>query len=214
MPIQTRHHCAFPYRRAAAWVFAWAVVLAPTGILQMENLRAQSDSENVVVSLNITNSAVPINVIAIPEKRIPTTGNNSTHLNIEVRQPGSTTDVFSGTVITTANGTYSGINLTNVSNGGTYDITAKGYSHLRRKKTNTTITSGGTIDFTSAGASPLLSGDVNGGTGDNKVNGIDLTLIVGGLNGSDERLDLNRDTKVNGIDLTNAVDNINKTGDS
>ncbi|HVW66409.1 MAG TPA: hypothetical protein VHA78_01615 [Candidatus Peribacteraceae bacterium] len=201
-------------RRIAAWTVAWAVVLAPTVFLQMQNLHAQiSDGENVVVSLNIANSAVPINVIAIPEKRIPSTGNNSTHLTIEVRQPGETSYVFSGTVITTANGTYSGVQLTNVSDGATYDITAKGFSHLRRKESNVTITSGSTIDFTANGTNPLLSGDVNGASGDNKVNGIDLTLIVGGLNGSNERLDLNQDTKVNGIDLTNAVDNLNKTGD-
>ena len=43
---------------------------------------------------------------------------------------------------------------------------------------------------------------------------IDLSLIVGGLLGSDERLDLNQDTRVNGIDLTNAVVNLNHTGAS
>lgn len=202
-------------RRTAAWTAAWMLVLVPTAYLQTENLHAQlSDGENVVVSLNIANAAVPINIIAIPEKRIPSTGNDSTRLSIEVRQPGSTDDVFSGTVVTTAYGTYSGVDLTNVSDGGTYDITAKGYSHLRRKESNVTIASGATIDFTSNGTNPLLSGDVNGASGDNKVNGIDLTLIVGGLGGSGERLDLNRDGKVNGIDLTNAVANLNKVGDN
>jgi hypothetical protein len=96
---------------------------------------------------------------------------------------------------------------------GTYDVTAKGYSHLRRKKSNVSMSDLFTLDFTDGGANKLLSGDVNSTNGDNKVNGIDLTLIVNNLTGSDERTDLNQDTRVNGIDLTNAVANLNLTGD-
>jgi hypothetical protein len=97
---------------------------------------------------------------------------------------------------------------------GTYDVTAKGYSHLRRKKSSVALSDNITIDFTDASTNKLLSGDVNSTNGDNKVNGIDLSLIVAGLLGSSERLDLNRDGQVNGIDLTNAVANLNVTGDS
>ena len=60
----------------------------------------------------------------------------------------------------------------------------------------------------------LLSGDVNSASGDNLVNGIDLTLVIGDLTGSTERYDLNRDGVVNGIDLTNAITNLTETGDS
>lgn len=150
-------------------------------------------------------------LIAIPEKRIPTVNNDSTHLTVEVRNPGSQTPLESQLVTTRSNGTYSGVTL-NV-DPGTYDFTVKGYSHLRLRKRNVAFPYGDTIDFTDGGTHKLLSGDVNSTNGDNKVNGIDLTLIVAGLLGISERLDLNQDGKVNGIDLTNAVTNINVTGD-
>ena len=159
-------------------------------------------------------SGATIDFIALPEKRIPTTGNDSTIATIEVRNPGDTDIRFSGSVVTTSNGTYSGLVISNIADSGTYDITVKGYSHLRKKKTSVTINSGMTIDFTDAGTAKLLSGDVNAASGDNKVNGIDLALIVSGLSGSDNRLDLNQDTTVNGIDLTNAVSNLNVVGDT
>jgi hypothetical protein len=162
------------------------------------------------VQFEVTNSGFPINLIAIPEKRVPTTGNNGTLVTIEVRSIGSTTPLFSQTVNTGSGGSYSGLTLS--LSPGTYDITAKGYSHLRVKKTSQSLAANTTIDFTAGGTSPLLSGDVNGTSGDNKVNGIDLTQIVSGLTAFNVRYDLNRDTRVNGIDLTNAVSNLNVTG--
>lgn len=172
-------------------------------------LAVQADGTTVSLSVY---SATLFNLIAIPEKRIPSVNNNSTHVTLEVRTPGSATPLESHVVTTTSNGTYSGVTL--AVNPGTYDFTVKGYSHLRRKKTNVVFTNNVTVDFTDAGANNLLCGDVNSTDGDNKVNGIDLSLIVGGLLGSIERLDLNQDGKVNGIDLTNAVSNINVTGDT
>lgn len=166
---------------------------------------------NTTVQFVVTSgSGFSINLTAIPEKRIPTTGNNGTLLTVEVRSPGSTTPLFTRTVVTSSGGTYSG--LTVALSPGTYDITAKGYSHLRVKKANQVLTNASTIDFTAANTSPMLSGDVNGASGDNKVNGIDLTQIVSGLTNYNVRYDLNRDTRVNGIDLTNAVSNLNLTG--
>ena len=168
--------------------------------------QAQSTVGLVVVG------STSINVIAIPEKRIPGTGNNSTLLTVEVRSIGSTTPLTSTTVNTGSGGTYSGITL--MLTPGTYDITAKGFSHLRRLKSSVAIANNTTVDFSDGGTFKLLSGDVNSTDGDNKVNGIDLSLIVAGLLGGSARLDLNRDSIVNGIDLTNAVTNLNVTGDS
>ena len=170
-------------------------------------------STSVTVGVTVSGQAIPVHLVAIPEKRVPSTGNNGTLLTVEVRETGTTSPIFSETVLTSSGGTYSGLLLTGL-NAGTYDVTAKGYSHLRLKKANVAVSSGVTIDFTNAGADPLLCGDVNSTAGDNKVNGIDLTLIVGGLNGPDTRLDLNRDGRVNGIDLTNAVTNLNDVGDA
>lgn len=172
-------------------------------------LVAQADS-SISVSVSVITNML-INVTAIPEKRIPSTGNDATSLKIEVRNPGSTTALTSTTVTTSANGTASNVSL-NV-NAGTYDVTGKGYSHLRRKKSNVALINAFSLDFTDTGTNKLLSGDVNSTDGDNKVNGIDLTLIVNALTTSDGRTDLNQDTLVNGIDLTNAVSNLTLTGD-
>jgi len=167
-------------------------------------------SDSTVQFVVTSGSGFTINLIAVPEKRVPTSGNNGTLLTVEVRNPSSTTPLFSQTVNTGSGGTYSGMTVT--LSQGTYDITAKGYSHLRVKKTSQSLSNNITIDFTSAASSPLLSGDVNGESGDNKVNGIDLTQIVSGLTTFNVRYDLNRDTRVNGIDLTNAVSNLNQLG--
>lgn len=170
-------------------------------------------SQTTSVSFQVTTgSGFLVNVIAIPEKRVPTTGNNGTIVTVEVRTPGTTTPLVSRDIVTSSGGSFSG--MTVALSPGTYDITAKGYSHLRVKKTNTSLSQNVTVDFTANGTSPLLCGDVNGSNGDNKVNGIDLTQIVGGLSAYNVRYDLNRDGRVNGIDLTNAVSNLNQTGAS
>lgn len=182
------------------------LLMSAGGLVALLQTNAQT-----MVGLTVIGSTT-IHVIAIPEKRIPSVNNNSTRLTVEVRNVGSTTPLDSELVITGSGGTYSGITLQVVP--GTYDVTAKGYSHLRRKKSSVALSDNITIDFTDASTNKLLSGDVNSTDGDNKVNGIDLSLIVAGLLGSSERLDLNRDGQVNGIDLTNAVANLNVTGDS
>lgn len=166
---------------------------------------------DTTVQFEVTSgSGFLLNLVAIPEKRVPASGNNGTLLTVEVRNPGSTTPLVSQTVVTSSGGAFTGLTIPLAP--GTYDITAKGYSHLRVKKTNQSLAHNVSIDFTAAGTSPLLSGDVNGANGDNKVNGIDLTQIVSGLTAFNVRYDLNRDTRVNGIDLTNAVSNLNQTG--
>lgn len=190
-----------------------SVMLALLGLLSSLTFVNASDSAETTVQFVVTGSGgFSINFVAIPEKRVPTSGNNGTLLTVEVRTPGETTPLFSETVVTGSGGTYSGMVVT--LSPGTYDITAKGYSHLRVKKSNQSLSNGLTIDFTASGVSPLLSGDVNGVSGDNKVNGIDLSQIVSGLTSYHVRYDLNRDTRVNGIDLTNAVSNLNVTGAS
>jgi len=177
---------------------------------------ATSDSESIGLSITITASAgsgFSINLIAAPEKRVPSTGNDDTRLEVEVRNIGSTTPLLRQIVRTGSGGTFSGFTLTGI-NAGSYDITAKGYSHLRRKMPGVSLSSGTTIDFSTGGTVKLLCGDVNSSSGDNLVNGIDLTLIINGLTGNTERYDMNRDTVVNGIDLTNAITNLTETGDS
>lgn len=176
----------------------------------------KADVEQAVISITITNtsgSGFTLNLVAAPEKRAPSANNDDTRLEIEVRAAGSSTALFRKVVRTSSGGTFSGFTVTGLS-AGTYDITAKGYSHLRKKEASITLSTGATIDFTTSGTDKLLSGDVNSASGDNLVNGIDLTLIIGDLTGSTERYDLNRDSVVNGIDLTNAITNLTQTGDT
>lgn len=212
-----RHLAIFPgksprsvrLRGALAGVFGIALLAAFA-----QSLANRLTATSVGVSLVIAEvSDFSINVIAAPEKRIPVTGNDSTRLEIEVRNAGSTTPLFRKIVLTGNYGTYSGLTITDLA-PGTYDITAKGYSHLRRKMPSIALSTGATVDFSTGGTVDLLSGDVNSSSGDNLVNGIDLTLIIGDLTGNTERYDLNLDSVVNGIDLTNAITNLTQTGDS
>jgi len=58
---------------------------------------ATSDSESIGLSITITASAgsgFSINLIAAPEKRVPSTGNDDTRLEVEVRNIGSTTPLL------------------------------------------------------------------------------------------------------------------------
>jgi len=173
---------------------------------------ASTETGSTVLSIIVTSGGFPIHFVAIPEKRSPSTDNNGTLLTVEVRTPGETTPLSSSTITTSSGGTYSGLTIN--LNPGTYDVTAKGYSHLRVKKSSVALSSGATVNFTNGSANPLLSGDVNGANGDNTVNGIDLSLIVTGLTTYNLRYDMNRDTTVNGIDLTNTVSNLQQTGAS
>jgi len=178
-------------------------------------LAGQVDGESVVVSVNVIGAedTTAIDVIAIPEKRIPPFGNDSTILTIEVREPGQTTPLSTTEITTNAYGGYSGALLAGIA-PGTYDLTAKGYSHLRLKKSLVDIFEGARVDFSEDRTIHLLSGDVNFEHGDNYVNGIDLSLLVSDLLGTTERYDLNRDGLVNGIDLSNAVANLLVLGDA
>lgn len=206
-----KYHSLKPTRWAVTAGLLCLSVVATAGAVRFLQ---GSASESFVISVSVVSGdAVPVDVVAIPEKRVPSTGNNGTLLSIEVRPEGSTDVLYSGVINTSSGGTYSDLQLTGI-NEGTYDVSAKGFSHLRRTLASLSVSSGMTLDFTDNGDDPLLSGDVNSTDGDNKVNGIDLTLIVNDLNGGQARYDLNRDTRVNGIDLTNAVTNLNVTGDS
>lgn len=158
-------------------------------------------------------SLMSLGLIAVPEKRSPLTGNDDSHVTIEVRTPGTTTILFTQLIDTDIDGEHAGLDLGGLS-PGTYDLTAKAYSHLRRKKENVVLGMGlNSIDFTDLGTNKLLSGDVNLANGDNKVNSLDVTLLVDDWFTTDERTDLNQDGQVNSIDMTNMVTNFNQVGD-
>jgi len=166
---------------------------------------------------------VLLNFTVIPEKRIPSTGNDGTRVLIYVYTPGGTVPIQTYSYYDTDNnGNYTGLALTGMS-PGTYDIAVKGYAHLRKRLNNVTLTGGANnIDFTFAGSDRLLCGDVyvNGSypDGDNMVNSVDVTYLVSkwAVNDagvSDERADVDENGQVNSLDMTKTVNNYAVVGD-
>jgi hypothetical protein len=158
---------------------------------------------------------VYLDLKALPEMRIPPIGNFDTHLTIEVRNPGETIPLFSQAIDTNNDGFYSNLLLAGIS-PGVYDLTAKGYSHLRDKEENVNLVAGSNfVDFSNGERDYLLAGDVNGINGDNLVNSIDIAIEVIKLDETSniEREDLNQDSIVNSVDLAITIKNLDLWGD-
>ncbi len=166
---------------------------------------------------------VVIDFTVIPEKRIPTIGNDSTRVIIDIYAIGGAIPLHSYSYYDTDNnGHYTGLVLTDIS-PGTYDIAVKGYAHLRKRLNNVTLTGGtNNIDFTFAGTEKLLCGDVyvNGSypDGDNMVNSVDVTYLtsrwaINDSGVSDERADVDENGQVNSLDMTKTVNNYAVIGD-
>ena len=114
------------------------------------------------------------------------------------------------------NGFYLGLSLAGIS-PGVYDLTAKGFSHLRDKEGSIVLSDGvNNVDFSNSETDYLLAGDVNGTNGDNLVNSIDIAIEVIKLDETAgvEREDLNQDTIVNSIDLAMTIKNLDLWGDN
>ena len=166
---------------------------------------------------------VVLDFTVIPEKRIPSTGNDGTRVVINVYSVGGVLPIQSYSYYDTDNnGHYTGLILSGVS-PGTYDIAVKGYAHLWKRLNSVALSSGtNTVDFTASGTEKLLCGDVyvNGSypDGDNVVNSVDVTYLVskwavedGGV--SDERADVDENGQVNSLDMTKVVNNYAVVGD-
>jgi hypothetical protein len=164
-----------------------------------------------------------LNFTVIPEKRVPITGNNGTRSIIEIYDTGGTVPVqIYSYYDTDNNGNYTGLPLSGIT-AGTYDVSVKGYAHLRKRLNNVTLTGGtNTIDFTFTGTEKLLCGDVYTNVtypdGDNVVNSVDVTYLVsqwavsdGGV--SDERADVDENHQVNSLDMTKTVNNYAVVGE-
>lgn len=172
-----------------------------------------SDSVNFSVLHGVTyeESDTLLGIIVIPEKRVPATGNDDSHVTVEIRNVGNTVPFFSQTIDTNVNGVGQ-IDIAAIP-PGVYDMTAKAYSHLRRLKSSVNLGAVASVDFTDAGTNKVLCGDVNLADGDNKVNSLDVTILVDSWFTINERTDLNQDGEVNSIDITNMITNFNQVGD-
>jgi len=176
--------------------------------------------EDLQASVTIINPLGPdVFITAVPEKRIPNVldrvYNRGTYAILKIYPAESLRidDNLIGSYIatTTDQGTYF-LNIENLAPGN-YDFTLKGYSHLIRLLANVVIEYYANLDFTNQGLNPLISGDVNLTDGDNKINALDVSVLVNSWNTDNLRADLNQDTKVNAIDMSNLLNNFNQVGD-
>lgn len=166
----------------------------------------------------------------IPEKRLPSIGNNQTVLRLFVFQRGTSDIVVDETVVTDVHGFNRDIFfIEHTQLPKQYDFKMKGFSHLTKRHNqiwlNETLD---LVDFSAGVTVFLLAGDTNGITGDidndgefddvivrgdDKVNGMDLGQIANHIYTKNYRCDLNQDKFVNGLDFAIAVTNINRLGD-
>ncbi len=182
-----------------------AAALAATTVHTVSLFGAVS-STSVQIGLTVRGQ-LALNIRSIPEKRVPASGNHSPRMNIKLYAPGTSDLLFEDTVIKTATGFYGGLDTG--LHPGTYDVVAKGYSHLSVTRAGMNLTDGGTIDFTSGGSTPLRAGDVDE---NDAITPDDITHIGSHVWEDEEKYDLNRDGVVNGIDLTDATVNLGQTG--
>ncbi len=182
-----------------------------------------SQQENLTASVFVYDpNNISILISAIPEKRIPAILdrilNRSTNLTIKFYNHSADripANVVTSSVLTSDDdGTKFWLVPTTTVAEGSYDITVKGYSHLTRLLSDTSIISTvNVLDFTDNGTNPLKCGDVNGTSGDDEINALDVSLVVNNWSGANPRYDLNRDEEVNSIDISNLLANFNDVGD-
>ncbi|MFH1946699.1 MAG: dockerin type I domain-containing protein [Candidatus Magasanikbacteria bacterium] len=181
-----------------------------------------SSEQSLTASVTIINPLGPyVDIRAVPEKRIPNISllrvlNRATSLKVKVYPAG--VDRIEANVLHNFTSTTDDIGripyyLFEGLSQGTYDFTAKGYSHLTRLLAGVELQYFAILDFTDDGNDPLLSGDINMTEGDDEINALDISVLVNAWNTSDSRSDLNRDDEVNSIDISNLLANFNATGD-
>ena len=152
---------------------------------------------------------------AIPEKRLPSSGNNSTILRVIVYDIATENIMLDGSVTTDKDGFDRTLFFPDYTNlPKSYNFLIKGYSHLKKRINNVPLTANLDLADLSFGVTVfLLAGDTNGISGDNYINSLDFSVISNNIYTSDYKTDLNQDKYVNGLDYAIAATNILKFGD-
>lgn len=173
---------------------------------------------------------------AVPEGRVGSPSTNwDSNFYLAVRTADDSDNVVLSTMNNLATTTTSGERLTTVIldniTAGVYDVTFKGHQHLSKKLNDINLNEAVNIlnfsqidNSAPLGTEVLLAGDVNGdGTtpatlGDDTVNSVDLSLLLGRLDVEDptaraERTNLNQDPVVNSVDLSLLIKNLDAEGD-
>ncbi|MDQ6985029.1 MAG: hypothetical protein Q9M91_00335 [Candidatus Dojkabacteria bacterium] len=172
------------------------------------------ETEDVVVTATV--SGCDLTILIHPEKRIPQVGNWGTDLEVDIYR--SSDNLYMGSFNTTSNdllGQTPKVNLCGlgiVLDSSNYDLYINGKSHLRRKYSNISNfnTPDNVVDLRLRGL--LLAGDVSNIL-DNYINILDISVILSGFLGNQDKIDLNQDGKVNVLDLSNVITNYLTKGD-
>ena len=175
---------------------------------------------------------------AIPEGRVgaPSTNWDSIFF-LTVRTADDSDNVILDSMPDLATTTNAGTYLVtttfmNITSSGTYDVAIKTQQHITKKLNDIILTKYvvNMLNFTQVDNSPsfgpvrLLAGDINGdGTtpatlGDDVINSIDLSIILGRIDDDDPtgnviRANLNQDPVVNSVDLSLMLKNLDLEGD-
>lgn len=197
------------------------IILAITVLFCPYLLYADNNSQVLGTSASVYDPRGPnLDIIAIPEKRIPNVDfdsveNKASVLTLKIYPFGSERITVNLVYSTTTNSNDAGkwFSVLQTVSSNNYDITVKGYSHLARLASNINLDKFIQVDFTNNGQNPLYSGDINMDSGDNKVNALDISILVNNFSTGNVRSDLNQDGVVNSIDISNLLTNFNLVGD-
>ena len=190
-----------------------------------------------IVSLQVTSPVAGTVRWAIPEGRVGASSTNwdtTFYLAVRPADDADTSIIFAMDTLasTTVAGEYATpITFTGVTNSSTYDVAFKSHQHISSKLDDVFLEAGNnSLNFTQAdnsifvGPLRLFAGDINGAgdspatLGDNSINSIDLSILLGNLDYDDPttrgiRANLNQDAIVNSVDLSMLIDNLDKEGD-
>lgn len=181
-----------------------------------------SSAKVLRASVNVVNPLGPTaRIIAVPEKRATNISaqrvlNRGSSLRFKIFSVGASravsSPVFNQAMFSDDEGKNTELVLAGLPYGY-YDIVVKGYSHLTRVLENVYIGSHVNLDFTENGQNPLASGDINLTDGDDKINALDISVLMNYWHSGDSRADLNQDLLVDNIDLQNLLADFNQVGD-
>jgi len=128
-------------------------------------------------------------------------------LSVKLYEVGSTTPIYEFTTTGSAEGEVTVTDMI----PGTYEVAVKGINTLQVVETATLVAGSNALDM-----GQLLTGDVNG---DNAVNAVDFSALVGSFNsgigdpGFNPNADFNGDGEITAVDFSLIVSNFNVAGE-
>ncbi|MBN1617865.1 hypothetical protein JW887_00805 [Candidatus Dojkabacteria bacterium] len=168
--------------------------------------------DNVTTKLVVTNERENYQFIIYPEKRVPSTNNWGTTMQVWINTTTGQNIVYRGTITSNSQGLFT-LELSDNESipDGNYQIIIQSASHLR-KKIPAIYLSQENLVYNLTGYGQLFAGDTHYPQ-DNFINSLDLSTLARKLNTSDNINDLNQDSLVNSLDLSIQVYNLGRKGD-